>query len=378
MTGWRRGAALALLVVFLDAAGSAAQVLIAANSADNSAGQVMLRRGHAPWRARATTLATGADTVLALGPRGQLAALSRASGELIIADATDLRPRRRIPLGAGAQLEDVSLSDACTAWLTRRNTGALLRVDFCGGAVRTHDSVDLSPFADADGNPDLGALFVDGDHLFVQVRRRNEDAPLGHALPAYLAVVDLRSEQLVDTDPLAPGVQLITLSGTAPKHRMQIQPGTRRLLVSASGGFFDAGGLEAVNLDTLRSEGLLIREADGRTGADLGPFIMTTASDGFLVFSTDLDLSSHLLRFSLRGGVEPGPERYVTVGYAMPALVHEPRANVIFAVDGAFGRIGAHVVDASSGARLSRAPLATAGRPTDLLLLGPAASRRAR
>jgi hypothetical protein len=32
---------------------------------------------------------------------------------------------------------------------------------------------------------------------------------------------------------------------------MQIDPPTRRLFVSASGAFFDEGGLEMVDLDTL-------------------------------------------------------------------------------------------------------------------------------
>jgi hypothetical protein len=113
----------------------------------------------------------------------------------------------------------------------------------------------------------------------------------------------------------------------------------------------------------------VIREADGLTGADLGPFVMTTAERGFLVFSTDLDLSSHLLRFTLSGGVEPGPERHVTVGYSMPALVHDPASNTLYAPDGAFGKQGIFIFDATTGERLAVDPAATDGRPTDLTLI---------
>ncbi len=372
---WRLGAVLLTCVTFATVAvrPAAAQVLIAANTSDNAAGVVTLRRGAAPWRARAASLATGAEAVLALGPRGRLVALSRRSGTLTVASARTLRLRRTIELGVDAKVEDVAVSDACTAWVTRRGHNRLLRVDLCSGVVR--ESTDLAALADADGSSDLGAMFVDSGRLFVQVRRLNEEAPLGFAAPAYLAVVDTRSEQMIDCDTAAPGAQAIQLAGTAPKHRMQIQPGSRRLLISASGGFFDAGGLEAVDLDALRSDGLLLREEDGKTGADLGPVVMTGPNDGFLIFSTDLTLSSHLLRFNLRGGVEPGPERYVTVDFAITALVHETRGNAIFFADGAFDRVGAYAVDATTGERLTKEPLPIAGRPTDVLLLGSDGAR---
>jgi hypothetical protein len=152
---------------------------------------------------------------------------------------------------------------------------------------------------------------------------------------------------------------------------MQIAPGTRRLFVSATGGFFDAGGIEVIDLDGLRSLGLVIREADGFTGADLGAFVMVTAQRGFLVYSTDLDLSSHLKPFSLSGGVEPGPELHVSVGYFVPALAHDARTRTLFVPDGVFGRQGVLLFDADSGDRLTTEPLPTQGPPTDLLLRGP-------
>ncbi|MEO8603238.1 MAG: hypothetical protein ABI629_11740 [bacterium] len=362
------------------------QLLIAANSADNTLGVVNVLRSRTPWKARPPTLLEDADVVLAFGPRGRVAALSRGNGTISIANPHNLRPRLRIPFGRSSQLEDIAISDGCTAYVTRRNATRLLRIDLCSGAAR--ESVDLASFADADGIPDLGAMAVDRGRLFVQVRRYNAEGPFGTAPPAYLAVVDLASETLVDCDPLTPGTQAIQLVGTAPKHRMQVvrdvvpsPPGAAssgqagrertRLFVSASGGVFDAGGLEAVDLDRLASDGLVLREADGQTGADLGPFVMTSPEGGFLIFRTDLDLSSHLKRFTLRGGVEPGPEDYVTVGYAVPSLVHDARAGAVFLVDGAVGNVGLHAFDATSGRELSDGPAwPTAGRPTDLVLLG--------
>ena len=63
---------------------------------------------------------------------------------------------------------------------------------------------------------------------------------------------------------------------TAPKHKMQVVPETRRLFVSANGVFWDEGSLEMIDLDTLRSLELFLREADGTLGVDLLAFVLVT------------------------------------------------------------------------------------------------------
>jgi hypothetical protein len=179
--------------------------------------------------------------------------------------------------------------------------------------------------------------------------------------------VDPKRSALVDADPSVPGVQGIALDGTPPRFRMQVVRRPTRLYVSATWAFFDAGGIEAVDLRTLRSAGLVVREADGQVGADLGAFVFTRPDRGFLTFSTDLLLSSHLNPFTLAGMV--GPELHVSLDYFAPALVHEPRERAIFAPDGSFGRTGVEVFDADTGARRTTAPTPTGGPPTDLVLV---------
>ncbi len=319
-----------------------------------------------PWRFRGLGIATGGDAFLHQAD-GQLFVGSRSAGTIAAIDRRRWQAARVYALGENSEPEDIAVTSADTAYITRRRGTRLLRLDLRSGA--TTESVDLSPFADDDGVPDLGTMIVDRGRLFVQIRRMNEDGPFGLAPPGYLAVVDLATEQLVDVDPQVPGVQAIELQGTAPKLRMQILPDVRRLYVSATGGFFDAGGLEVIDLGTLRSHGLIVREADGFTGADLGAFVMVTPERGYVVYSTDLDLSSHLKAFSVTGGVEPGPELHVSVGYSVPALALDRRAGTLFVPDGAFSRRGVHVFDAATGQRLRTEPVGTAGQPTDILLL---------
>jgi len=353
-----------LLLALLPARAAAARIAVVANDDTDNAGTIRVLAADAPWAEVKPPLVVGADSVVQERGR-KLYVLSRRDGSVAVIAKHDWEIRRTLALGTQHPPEDIAVIGRRRAYVTRQGVASLLRLDPKTG--QASEVVDLSAFADDDGVPDLGAMLIAGDRLFVQIRRANENAPGGLQSPAYLAVVDLASETLVDANLEAAGVQGIELAGTAPKHRMQAIGQT--LLVSATGGFFDAGGIEIVDLATLQSEGIAIAEADGETGADLGPFAMTSASSGFLVYSTDLDLSSHLKRFSFEHGVEKGPELHVSVGYAVPAIAHDPRSGNLFVPESIFGSRGVHVFAADSGQRLTQQPLGTGGRPTDLLLL---------
>ncbi len=305
----------------------------------------------------------GADTGFRSAD-GKLFVLGRSHGTV-----TRVNPqggRRVYTLGRANPPDDLAVYKKRYAYISRPNATRLLRLDLRNGRLK--EVVDLSSFADSDGVPDLGTMALHGDRLFIQIRRLNATSPTGYESPAYLAVVDLRTEQLVDADATLGGVQGIRLTGTSPKHRMQVIPKSGRLLVSATGGFHDKGGLEEIDLANLRSLGLAIREEDGMVGADLGPFVLISRDQGYLVYSTDLDLSSHLKPFSLTWGVDPDPELHVSVGYAVPALEHDPRTDTLFVPDGTFDSQGVLVFQASTGERLAPRPIPSSGPPTDLMM----------
>jgi hypothetical protein len=327
-------------------------------------GAVAAMRVTAPWAFHTAPLEVGANTVLHASGAA-LYAVSPTDGSLTAIDVRSWTVSRVYDLGGGSDPQDVAVGSGGRAYVTRSGATHLLRLDL--GSGETTEVVDLGPFADPDGIPDLGRMTVHQGRLFVQLRRLDASEPGGFARPAALAVIDLASEQLVDADPVTPGVQPIALAGTPPRFRMQMARGTRRLFVSATGGFFDDGGVEAIDLDTLASTGLLLAEADGETGADLGAFVLVSPDRGFLTFSTDLLLSSHLVPFTFGGDV--GPELHVSLDYFAPALVHERRGRLVFAPDGSFGTTGVRVFDAVTGAPRTLTSVATAGAPTDLLLL---------
>jgi hypothetical protein len=355
-------AALATLAAFPVRADARA-LAVAWNDPDSERGALAAMRVVAPWDFLTPALEVGPNAVLHARGR-DLFAVSPTDGTITAVDVRSWTIERTYELDAESDPQDIAVTPDRRAYVTRSGATHLLRLDLrTGEAVEV---VDLGIFADSDGLPDLGRMVIHRGRLFVQLRRFDASEPGAFAQPL-LAVVDLATEQLVDVDPDAPGVQAIELAGTPPRFRMQVFWRTRELMVSSTGNFFDQGGLELIDLTTLRSKGLVIREEDGNVGSDLGAFVRVATDRGFLAYSTDLLLSSHLHSFTFSG--EVGPELQVSLDYFTPALAHDRPTDAIFSPDGNFGTTGIRVFDAETEAELTAEPTRTSGVPTDLLLL---------
>jgi hypothetical protein len=344
--------------------GDAADVAIAWNDFGASTGMLGAISASAPWGVSRDPIPVGLDSVLQ-SAFGKLFVLSAADRTVRVVDPVAWTVERSYALNPGDDPVDIKVVSPGLAYVTRRNATRLLRLDLASGMMQ--EGVDLGIFADNDGIPDLGTMAIHDGRLFIQIQRLNFDDPGAISQP-FVAVMDLDSDQLIDVDPARDGIQAIELQGTFPKMKLQVVERTRKLFVSATGAFFDAGGIEVVDLDHLRTEGLVIREADGFTGADLGAFVMVGPDRGFLAFSTDLLLSSHLHQFSLAGGVEP-TELAVALDYFSPAIEFHPDTNTVFFPLGGSLENGLHAFDAHTGARLSDRLIPTSGPPTDLIVL---------
>ncbi len=377
--GVRRGAlALAPLALALGAAAGAARaetaerfVAVAWRDSQQGRGWVQRLQGESPWALVGEALLVGENPKLRFA-EGRLYAISDANGAITAIDCDTWSVAQVYSLGAQSQPVDISVAGPDTAYVTTRSSMQLLRLDLSSGAAQP--VLDIGGFEHPGGSLTAGTMARDAGRLFVQIARFD---PLGAGAVSavdptgYLAVVDIATEQLVDVDPTLAGIQAIALHGTFPKYKMNLVRDARRLYLSASGAFFDEGGLEEVDVDALTSLGLVIAEADGNTGADLGSFAMVAADRGFLVSSTDLVESSHLARFSLAGGALP-EELWVTVAYRVPTMVHDPRTHTLFVPDG--GNANAvWVFDADTGELLNRDRIALAptlgGPATDVELL---------
>ena len=289
----------------------------------------------------------------------------------VVEPATDLI---RVFDGAGTEVRSFSVGDGTSprdilgvtrtrAYVTRAGSTHLYRVDPQTGVGS--DVIDLSVFADADGNPDMERMATDGTRLFIQLRRLG--APQG--TNGAIAVVDLASESLIDADPSTPEIDAIELAGPAPRLRMHVDGDGEFLLVSATDGdhLSLGGGVESVDLQTLASDGLLLAEAEL---AALGGFVMTGELEGYFLFHTDIAPSNHLQRFTIAGGAVPGPEIVFDFGVYLDALLFDPGTGLLYmpAAEG-----GLHVVDTATNELVTPQPVPLPGFAVDQVI-GPVGS----
>jgi hypothetical protein len=313
-----------------------------------------------PYAVVTPTLALGGDGLLRAADT-RLFHLSRTSGVLSRVDPAAWTVAQSYPLGAASLPRDVAVVGAGTAYVSRRDARFLARLNLNTGALT--NAVDLAPLGAGDGNPAQDTMRVHDGRLYLQLAGEP-----GTGQPHAIAVIDLASETLVDANPSLPGVQGIALVGTGPRFKMQIVPGANELLVSATGAFHDDGGLERISLATLTSQGLEVFEQI-EAGADMGAFVQMNGSRGWLVFSTDLLLSSHLHAYTFETGMESF-EADVSLNYFVPHLVYAPQSDTLFWPE----PDGVQPFDGTTGTpRAAATPLPVAGIPTDLELLpGPA------
>lgn len=287
--------------------------------------------------------------------------LSRSSGVLTVIDPATWSPVDDFALGAGSTPRDVAISDPHTVYVSRSSASSVLRLDVPSGA--TTEAVDLSPLGVDGVNLSMETMLLHEGRLYVQLA-----APVGFPLTSFVAVVDVASGRIVDADPAQPGPQAIALEGTSPRFKMQVVPGANQLLVSATGAFQDDGGFELLDLDALASLGVVVREFVDVGGNDLGALAMIDDDRGWLVFSTDIVLSSHLHPFTISAGGQT-LEAATALFYFAPHIVYDPAGDTVFFPQPG----GVRAFDGTTGAERTAGPTALDGTPTDLALLpGPA------
>ena len=279
--------------------------------------------------------------------------------DLRVLDPTSFEPVRIIPFAAGSNPQDV-LAVGGTAFVSFYDRASLQRFEIASGTMIA--SIDLSSFADSDGLPEAGCMIRDGNHLFVELERLDRSPLPDEQVPGQIAVVDITTNQLVDVDPMVPGTQAITLTGILPRLPMQIEG--RILYISVPGGFYDqSGGIEAVDLDGLRSLGLAFVEKQ-IGAAQMSAFLFVSPERGYYVHHTDLTQSSHLVSFSRTTGSFI-QEHFVSFGL-VERLAYDKATELIYFPDNDPTVYGIRVFDAPTGAQLTTAPIAVGLPPADL------------
>jgi hypothetical protein len=160
---------------------------------------------------------------------------------------------REFSTGGGSNPQDVAFAGPTKMYVTRNNFNTMWIMNPQTG-LQT-GSIDFSSFADADGICEMHQMFRYGNHLFVTIQRLDQNnywVPVG---TSYMAVIDVNTDSFVDTDPVAPGVQAISLVNSNPYSEIQLDPWTGHLNVACVGfwGVVDAGVeiIDPIQLETL-------------------------------------------------------------------------------------------------------------------------------
>jgi len=275
---------------------------------------------------------------------------------------------RQFSVGPGTNPKDIAFLTDTRAYVSRYETPWLLEIDPSVGAIV--DSIDLSVFADGDGLPESATMAVVGDYLYVAIQRIDRDYYWLPEAPSWLAVIDTRTNSLVDVDAVAPGTQGIELAATNPYTDILIGDDGTTLYVGESGTWTALdGGIEAVDTTTFTTLGHIITEAelggnledftlpvDGRAHAAIS--VLSPSAEAFCV-AFDWD-AGELLETVWRPGE-----------WSVPDIELHPGTGQLFVADRTYAAPGVRVFDASTGSQL--AGLLDVGLPPhDLVLLGDA------
>jgi DNA-binding beta-propeller fold protein YncE len=321
-----------------------------------------------PWHSAIDLEEVGAATV-ARHWRGLHYIVNRSPvDDIQVIDPQIWETVRHIPVGAGADPHDVVVLNDTKAFVSRHARSHLLIVDPSTGAAL--DSLDLSPFADPDGVPDMSRMKSDGARIYVQIQRLDHTG--GGAIPvppSLLAVIDAERDTIVDVDPFAPGTQALELTGIHPCNDMHVE-GTRLYVIEqGSSEMADLdGGIDVIDLVSLTTLGFLTTE--GKLGGHADCFVLVSPTKGYAITHTDLTLSSHLTPFSRVDG-SPDNEIFATIGVHIDQLAYDPITDYLYYPDTPMVHWGIRVFDATTGSMLTPAAVPTGLPPRDVLVVRP-------
>jgi hypothetical protein len=231
--------------------------------------------------------------------------------------------------GAGTNPQDIACLNTHKAFVSLYERSAVLVCDPETGA--TLDTISLSAFADGDHLPEMAHLALVDHRLFVAVQRINRLAGYVPDTYSLVVVIDADADTVIDTDPLTPGVQAIRLTARNPVTAFTYLPATQRLLIGCAGYYgVNDGGIEAIDVSTLRSAGLIATEA--QLGGDIGDFEWWSASHSYAIVSDPAGNAS-LVAFNPANGAMLGTVRSPG-GFSLPDCAIDDRGELYVADNG--------------------------------------------
>ncbi len=267
---------------------------------------------------------------------------------------------RQFTVGNGANPYDIAVVSATRAYVTRYESPALWVVNPATG-VHT-GTISLAAFADADGIPEMDRLQLVGPLLFVSLQRVNRAAGFQPTDTSLVAVIDTRTDTVVDCDATRPGVQAIVLPRTNPVTPFVLDRSRSRLYLGCAGVYgIDDGGIVTLDPVALAATGVIAREDS--LGGDVLDVAVTDDSRAFAIVS-DAAFNTSLVRWSPLTGRRT-QTLYAPGGFSLADVEVRPDGAEVWVCNSSFTQPGVAVFAAGNGGLL-QGPLACTLPPQGL------------
>ncbi|HEU4364812.1 MAG TPA: FlgD immunoglobulin-like domain containing protein [Candidatus Krumholzibacteria bacterium] len=291
------------------------------------------------------------DAVLrASGVDGLVYVVGRAGGNHIqvLDPCDDFDTIDQFSTGDNSNPHDIVFVSPTKAYVSRYDLTSVLIMNPQTGA--TLGTINLAAFADADGLPEMDQMFLTDDYLCVLLQRLDRNmfyTPVG---TSYLAVIDLATDTVVDMNPVAGGVQPVTLPRTNPysevNHRI-VGPATTAYFSCV--GFFGVldGGVVAVDLADVTSQSVVLTET--AAGGDILDVEIINDTRGYAIIATP-SFTTELIAFNPSTGAKIGGTLYAPGGYDLNDCEPHDLGGVLLLTDRKATNPGVRCFDLATGA----------------------------
>jgi len=260
-----------------------------------------------------------------------------------------LRTLLQCSTGPGSNPHDVAVVAPDKAYVTRYDRAELWIVDpsaaSCAGFLR--GAINLAPWGDADGLPEMDQMAVVGDQLFVSLERLDRNRQFAPAGRSVLVVIDTTTDQVTGEIELSGANAFGETAGIAR------DPSTGDLLVAEAGNIYRVGdgGIERVDPVALAARGFFVSEDD--LGGSVTDFVIVSGTKGYAIV---LDAALHNLLVAFDPSHQQPPRRLLTRTEFLPDIALAPD-GMLWLADRTLTAPGIRIFSPSDDRELTTRPI---------------------
>lgn len=251
-------------------------------------------------------------------------------------------------LGASSNPHEIAFASATKAYVTRYGTGDVAVIDPSTGD--TAATIDLAPYADADGSAEGSQMRLVGDRLYVMLQNIDQNNYWVPAGTSRMVTVDTDSDTVVADTPLPlqnPTGAIVDVTGSVVA-----------IVCIGNYGVADGG---VVLLDTATGTVSAGALTEALAGGDLYHVVYTSATTGYAIVG-DSSYNTLLKSFDTAAGTVATVHE--TVGFKLAGMtLHD---GELWLVDRTTEASGVLIFDAATGDRTA-GPLSTGLPPQQIL-----------